>query len=554
MDNKAIGRKVLEKLRMDAKAASAVQRRELRSILSENADTEYGSRHGFAGIEGVEDFQSRVPITTYEDYHECIERMIAGEHGVLTASDPVYYAITSGSTDVPKYVPVTEHDMRVHLDYIHCGIMGMVDEYFASSCPDILSRKVFQVGEFARTALPSGVMCGVRSASLYQWLDRDGSFDVSSFSAPKEVLFPDELEDLTYVKVRFALAERHLASIHSVFLHRIVSALDYIRNNWSLLLRDIERGDVDPSIPLSSHWRERLRAWLPPDPGRAAELRGLGMDEDAHDMIRRIWPEMRYLIAIGGQSFPVYEEAISIYGPDIPMHHFIYGASEGFLSIANGVGRPDEYILIPAAGLFEFIPADGEEDHPLLMGELERGMRYELVFTNHSGLYRYRMRDVLEVVGFFGEAPVIRFCHRVNQMLNVADEKVDAEQLGEAMRLFCGRMGIPASRYCFDVDFSMRPGRYIAYIEGSGWSDADKVLDECLCRASYGYRGCRLMGDISMPHVRFLPIGTFRCYEERIASTGRAMAQYKPALIVRSKDMREFLAAVAGRHEKEEGR
>ena len=135
MDRKAIGRKALGDLRRDAEAASAVQRHELLSILSGNKETEYGRRYGFSGIESVEAFQSMVPMTTYEDYQGYIDRMIAGERGVLTASDPVYYAITSGSTDTPKYVPVTERDMRVHLDFIHSGIMGMVDEYFASSYP-----------------------------------------------------------------------------------------------------------------------------------------------------------------------------------------------------------------------------------------------------------------------------------------------------------------------------------------------------------------------------------------------------------------------------------
>ena len=548
MDYKAIGRKALEDLRRDAEAASAVQCSELRSILAENKETEYGRRYGFADIKSVGAFQSEVPVTTYEDYQGYVERMIAGERGILTASDPVYYAITSGSTDRPKYVPVTEHDMRVHLGFIHSGIMGMVDEHFASSCPDILSRKVFQVGEFARTALPSGVMCGVRSASLYQWLDRDGSFDASPFCVPKEVLFPDELADLTYVKVRFALAERHLSSIHSVFLHRIVSALDYIRNNWSLLLRDMEMGDIDPAIQLSSRWRERLRTWLLPDPERAVELRALRIDEDASDMIRRIWPEMRYLIAIGGRSFPVYEEAIAYYGPDIPIHHFIYGASEGFLSIANGVGRSDEYILIPAAGFFEFIPAEGG-GRPLVVGELEKGGRYELVFTNHSGLYRYRMKDVMEVVGFLGEAPLVRFCHRLNQVLNVADEKMDSEQLAYAVSLFAMRLGRSLPRYCVREDRSSRPGRYVLYLESTPVHDADRLMDECLATASYGYRCCRQMDDIAKPCVRFLPHGTFRRYEEAIARTGRTMAQYKPLIVIGSDDDGAFFERQADVYE-----
>lgn len=109
---------------------------------------------------------------------------------------------------MPKYVPVTAEDMLVHYNGIYAGVFGMVREYYAQEPPEALFGKIFQVGEFARTRLPGGQMCGVRSASLYQWLDRDGGFDASDYCVPKEVLFPDRVEDLTYAKLRFALAER----------------------------------------------------------------------------------------------------------------------------------------------------------------------------------------------------------------------------------------------------------------------------------------------------------------------------------------------------------
>lgn len=72
------------------------------------------------------------------------------------------------------------------------------------------------------------------------------------------------MEDLTYIKVRFALAEGRLTAIHSVFLHRVVSVLDYIREHWELLLRDMAEGAVDGSVPLSDGWRQKLQLWLPP--------------------------------------------------------------------------------------------------------------------------------------------------------------------------------------------------------------------------------------------------------------------------------------------------
>ena len=103
------------------------------------------------------------------------------------------------------------------------------------------------------------------------------------------------------------------------------------------------------------------------------------------------------------------------------------------------------------------------------------------------------------------------------------------------------------------VDNYFIESKSLAFMDSYGPCQSDRVLDECLSHASYGYSGCRLMGDISMPHVRFLPEGTFRRYEDGVASTGRAMAQYKPAMMLRKDEMRSFLAVEAGRWEKEEG-
>lgn len=144
-------------------------------ILGCNAASAYGRRYGFSDIRSVEDYQRRVPLTCHEDYEPYVERLLAGERAQLTCAEPVYYAITSGSTGVPKYVPVTAEDMLVHYNGIYAGVFGMVREYYAQEPPEALFGRIFQVGEFARNRLPGGQMCGVRSASLYQWLDRDGA-------------------------------------------------------------------------------------------------------------------------------------------------------------------------------------------------------------------------------------------------------------------------------------------------------------------------------------------------------------------------------------------
>ena len=538
------GAEAMKRLRQSAARARQQQREQLLNLLRQNAGTAYGERFGFSAMRTLADFQSRVPLSRYQDYEPYIEAILSGEKRQLTAEEPVYFAITSGSTSTPKYVPVTETDMAVHYNCIHWGIYGMVREHFPQVAPEALFGKIFQVGEFARTQLPGGQLCGVRSASVYQWLDRGGGFDASDYCVPKEVLFPERVEDLTYIKVRFALAEGRLTAIHSVFLHRVVSVLDYIREHWELLLRDMAEGAVDGSVPLSDGWRQKLQLWLPPNPRRAAELRTLHVDQRPEDMVRSIWPDIRYILGIGGRNFPAYTRAMERYAKSVPIHHFIYGASEGFLSIAAGVGVPDAYILLPEAGFFEFLPVPEEAGPPMTIEQVEIGRRYELVFTNHSGLYRYRMQDVLEVVGFFGEAPVVRFCYRLNQALNVADEKLNTEQLRSAMERFQRQSGASVA-FCAQEDYSVRPGRYLFYIEGPKQPGAERLLDDCLQAVSLGYQSCRAMGDIAPPRVRPLPPGSFQRYEEALSRSGRTMAQYKPVQILRNEAAGKYFAAEA---------
>lgn len=56
-----------------------------------------------------------------------------------------------------------------------------------------------------------------------------------------------------------------------------------------------------------------------------------------------------------------------------------------------------------------------ELDQPqtYLPDEVEIGQRYEVVITQISGLYRYRMGDIIRVIGFEGnKVPFIEFQYR----------------------------------------------------------------------------------------------------------------------------------------------
>ena len=78
--------------------ADAEQEALLLRILRENRDTELGRRYRFSEIKSAADFAKSVPLSTFEDYEELIERTVNGENGVFMAARPYFYCISSGST------------------------------------------------------------------------------------------------------------------------------------------------------------------------------------------------------------------------------------------------------------------------------------------------------------------------------------------------------------------------------------------------------------------------------------------------------------------------
>lgn len=543
-----LGQESMVSLKDTSKRSAEVQMKILAELMHRNRETVYGKKYGFEAIETVGEFQKKVPLCVYGDYEDYILRMIAGEEKVLTEEPAVYYCISSGTTGDAKYLPLTETDLKIQYTYAYGVPFGMVKEYYWDLPEDEVFGKIFQIGEFAKTYMENGTMNGIRSGCVYQWLDRDGQFDAEDYCVPKEVLFPDTLEDLCYVKVRFALAEQDLRAIHGVFVNRVAGVLDYIWRNWEMLLKDMEHGKVDECVSLSPRWREYVERKLPPNPLRAAQLRLHSHETLREGIIKKIWPKVRYVLAIGGKSFAYYTEKMQEYAGDIPMHPYAYAASEGIFGVAEKMDQTDRYILFPEAGFFEFLPLNEEqmeEKRPLFMWEIGIGERYELVFTNHSGLYRYCMQDVIEVVDWYGQAPIVQFCYRKHQVINIAGEKSNQEQLVEAIRQFAFRMRCEIMGYCVQQDMSDVLPRYQFYLECTDIpiSGAEGVLDDCLCRVNYEYQGCRKMNEIGKVRISYLRAGSFALYEEQLAKSGKMMGQNKQVCILDTEEKKQFFAA-----------
>src|SRR5262245_46314914 len=79
----------------------------MRKILADNAGSAFGRRHDFDHIDTVERFRAQVPIRDYDGLRPFIERVAAGQSGVLTSAPVIAFEETGGSTSGRKLVPYT---------------------------------------------------------------------------------------------------------------------------------------------------------------------------------------------------------------------------------------------------------------------------------------------------------------------------------------------------------------------------------------------------------------------------------------------------------------
>jgi hypothetical protein len=92
------------------------QKEVLNRLLKDYAQTDYGRQHGADQIETIEDYRRAFPVATYENYRPLIQRVMAGEIGLLLAEEPVGWAITRGTTQgESKFIPMTPTDLRMRI-------------------------------------------------------------------------------------------------------------------------------------------------------------------------------------------------------------------------------------------------------------------------------------------------------------------------------------------------------------------------------------------------------------------------------------------------------
>ena len=545
------GREVyLSVINEETKKPREMQEQLIMELLKENADTEYGKKYGFADMHTVDDYRKKVPVQVYDDFAPYIERIMNGEKNILTAYTIDQVNFTSGTVGAKKFIPMTDRQTRVFMKYNHLYLNGLKAELLPE---EWMSGKAFCPNEGTCTVNESGITIGCASAKNAAVLKDNSSMQAQMmraiFTSPVEAIVPEKGTDTKYLHMRFALAERNLTGIFTGFYNVLVHYFQYLANNYEMLINDIEKGTIDESIEMPESVRESVLRQIQPNPERAKELRTAFADGVDVPFLKKVWPNLCYLSGAGGDGMAVYDRKIKEkYSGDL-VHNIYSGitSSEGLWSVPSGVDTLDN-ILAAGSAFMEFLPVDAGDDfsEAVLIDELEEGKIYELIITNLSGLYRYRMSDAIKVTGFINKTPLVQFMYRVNKTINIAAEKTTEMMLDKIVHDTAEELGFFLSDYCVYPNYDEEPGRYDFLIETG--DDGPRVsieeLQACVSRnlkkTNPIYAYVEEHGQLGEPEVKLLQPETGLLYRDMMAFKGANLSQLKPVHVISNEQQRKF--------------
>ncbi|MCQ2472077.1 MAG: GH3 auxin-responsive promoter family protein [Clostridia bacterium] len=529
------------------------QKKVLKKIIRRNKNCELGKKLNLKDVKSIEDYQRIVPLSTYADYEPYVDRMINnGEDRIMFSGKNLHYASSSGSVGKPKILPKGLNDLwkmqclgfsaTIATAYHHMKERGI--------------RMSNQVGPLALNLsghkLKDGKQCNGAGQIPLRFLRTLMPFFCTS---PMSLLYPnlEDKLDTSYLHLRFCLENKKVSYLGSIVVTLLTTMFDYLEENWEMMCDDIEKGIINPNIDIPDNLRAKYAKKFKPNPERANELRAIFKEGFDEPVAPKIWPGLQWAYGMMGSNLSVYVEKLrKVIGPNVPIHNMGYAAAEGFFAAPTELDVND-YVLLPWCLFFEFLPIEDLEDSaddtvkPLLINELEVGKNYEMIVSNFSGLYRYKIEDVVHVTRMYNNTPEIELLFRQNLSMNVANEKTTTDMIDAAIQNAVKEMGVEYRGFSFYPDFSTKPPRYTLLIELKGGALDEEgrqkfieTIDHQFDEINEKYYKYRRWGMLNRPEVLFLEEKTYVGYNDMLAAKGVVLNQIKPVTVINSAERKDY--------------
>jgi hypothetical protein len=516
------------------------QKRVLFDILRKQAKTDFGKKYNFSSITSVAQFRKTVPIHEYEALRPWIESQNNTGAKAICSEEPKFYSVTSGTTGVPKYVPVLESTMKAHKrtsDLFFYYLWKDRDALFDGKILGIVSPAV--EGYMPNSGSPRGSTSG----QIYKGIPK---IVQSKYVVPVEV-FAIEDYDLKYLLIlRLGMVHEDLSYISTANPSTIVRLMKLMRTHWNDLVQDISSGGFFRWNELSEEVQKAVVGKLEANPGRAEDLETLHVD---HDTVRlkHIWPDLQAVgVWTGGNSHVFFQQLKNEFSRKTLIRDLGYLSTEFRGSVPV---KRDSNSGIPTFldNFYEFIEESAFERGEMnFLGvhELRLGRRYYVFVTTDAGLYRYNMNDIVETTDFFHKVPMIRFVQKGKGVTNITGEKVYESHIISAVTQAEEKLGLKSNFYMAVAD--EHKSQYSLFYEPcpmdraklySCWSQFQKIYEDSLRNINIEYESKVKSGRNSAGDFRILMPETFEMFKIFHLQRGQREGQFKTVLLQYKRDM-----------------
>jgi hypothetical protein len=505
----------------------------LEQILAMNGATEFGRRCGLDGPTPLQVFEN-LPTTTYADYAPFIERLAAGETNLLSQEPVVYFSTTSGTTGPPKLIPFTRRFIR-KANTERFVSMGLALR--AGVLQPMHGPFMTIMTEHLRGTTAGGLPKGAATTGGFKKLGPVADLILSS---PTDVMRVHNQTAARYLHLLFGLRQEHLWFISAFFPATILMALRDLHNQGEQLVRDLADGTINPQLELSAEIRDSLQQRMRPEPARARAL--MDLMEHGRFTVPNIWPQLGGILTATGGSFQFYADQLRLFLEDLPVFSPLYASSESTIGFGFSVDNP-YYLLVPTRSYIELLPAEIMDDplaRPIPAWQAEPGCCYEVIVTTLTGFTRYQLNDIVRVVEFCGQTPVIEFVGRRGNLIDIVGEKTAEHHIVEAIAAACDTAKARLLDYFVSPDTEKIPARYLLAIEslhsGADNSDATRKLlpamEASLRRVASEYNKERELGTLGPMAIVLLKPGAFERHRDQLIAAGASASQVKTPHVV----------------------
>ncbi|KAL3531389.1 hypothetical protein ACH5RR_010711 [Cinchona calisaya] len=534
---------IIKKLEETTMNAVQLQRETLAIILERNGGVSYLQPYlqGYnAPVISAATFRRLVPLSSYEDYADYINRL------------------ADGVLDDDNGQPLMSFDNLLYF-------------FYRLFPPRATAYKVLGVNYAGNlTQTKGGYKAMAASSYPFHSNERNLLHFLSTAVSPKEVILGSDAYQQIYCHLLCGLVQCDIVDgIRAPYAAGLIRAFSLFEAKWDQLCMDLENGFPSSSEITDLAMRESVIGALSgPQLDLSKRVRSICERQTWDGIISRLWPNARYIKTVTTGSMRQYYAKLKYYAGELPILGSDYFASECSVAINMDITQSPEttrYVMLPTGAYFEFLPfylnkgcASNDED-TMDFSSVEVGKMYEVVVTTYRGLFRYRLGDIVKVVGFYNSSPQIEVVMRAPKY---SDEIVTERDLLSAMAAgfqlgVTDAMAAEVVEFASFLDRELDPKQLKVFVEVKGCTllqneKSEQLLGDlrkCCSLVENGlcgiYKVMKAKGELGPLLLFVLKPGSFdRLFEEAVES-GSPATQYKPPKIIRSRTIAELLESSA---------